>query len=861
MTRRAATGRRPRGAAASLFPIRDVAVAAALLAHSFDGSAQEKLDFDPAFLELGGGQGRADLSVFAAGNRVLPGRYLVDIEVNAEPEEKREIAFRSDAPDEQGRDAAPCLTRGMFAEWGVNVAAFPELAKAGDDECVEIARFIPDARVSFDSYRQLLTVSVPQAAMKRRARGAVDPSKWDQGVPAALLDYQLNAAQYMGSNYSNSPSRTSLYAGLRGGVNAGPWRFSYSSSFLRGLDGSSEFQLLDSYVTRDIVRWNSRLTIGDGTTPSSIFDGYQFRGVQLGTDESMLPDSLQGYAPTIHGVAQTNAQVTVRQNGYVIYNTFVPPGPFTIDDLYPTSSSGDMEVTITEADGRVTKFVQPYSAVPMMLRAGSWRYDVTAGQYRDGIASTHPNFGMATLARGLPGEFSLYGGVIGSNMYQAVLAGIGKNLGRFGAMSFDMTRARSETNLADTHAISGNSFRFLYAKAFAGSGTDVRVMGYRYSTSGYRSFSDAVQLRDGTQSIALGAKRARVEGTVTQRIGESGSVFATVGTQSYWHGGGTSSLFQAGYTGQAKRVSYGVYGSYSQGNGVPSSWNVSLSLSVPLEVLFGRGNLPGGNSQSITYFASRDNENRISQQATLSGTAGDDRQLSYSVSAAHSNSASVSGTGAASYLAPFGRYDLSVATGSGYTQAAVTAAGGIVAHRGGVTFSQPLGETVGLIEVPGVRGVRFETNPGVATDGAGYAVIPYLNPYRINRVTVTARNLPEDVTLKNPVLEIVPTRGAVVTAKLESKVGRQAAFVLTEPDGTAIPMGAVVENGEGVELGVVGMDGLAFVSGLPSLTGEVTVRWKADAGDRICHVSYTLPVKAARDAYSQIDATCLSGDR
>jgi outer membrane usher protein len=520
-----------------------------------------------------------------------------------------------------------------------------------------------------------------------------------------------------------------------------------------------------------------------------------------------------------------------------------------------------MQVTITEADGRVTQFTQPYSAVPMLLRDGSWRYNVSAGQYRDGIASTHPVFGMATLARGLPGEFSLYGGVIGADMYQAVLAGIGKNLGSFGAVSFDMTRARSQTNLADSNSVTGNSFRFLYAKVFAGTGTDFRVLGYRYSTSGYRSFADAVQLRDGTESLSLGAKRARVEGTINQRLGDFGSVFATVGTQSYWNGSGTSDLFQMGYTGQAGPLSYGVYGTYSRGNGVPTSWNVSLSLSVPLEVLFGRGNLPGDSRQSITYFAARDNENRFNQQATLSGTTGNDSQLSYSLSVAHSNESSVDETASASYLAPFGRYDLSVANGSGYTQAAVTAAGGMVIHRGGVTFSQPLGETVGLIEVPGVRGVHFETNSGVATDGAGYAVIPYLNPYRINRITVKTRNLPEDVSLDNPVLEVVPTRGSVVAGKFESKVGHQAAFVLSGPDGKPVPMGAAVEGDGGQVLGLVGMDGLAFVSGLPALTGAVTVRWKADAGDRICRVSYTLPVKAARDAYPQLDVTCLGGGR
>ena len=98
----------------------------------------------------------------------------------------------------------------------------------------------------------------------------------------------------------------------------------------------------------------AQLLIGDGSTPGNLFDSIAFRGVQLATNESMLPDSQQGYAPTIRGIAQTHARVTVRQNGYTIYSTFVAPGAFVIDDLYPTASNGDLEVSIVEADGRET---------------------------------------------------------------------------------------------------------------------------------------------------------------------------------------------------------------------------------------------------------------------------------------------------------------------------------------------------------------------------------------------------------------------------------------------------------------------------------------------------------------------------
>ncbi len=85
----------------------------------------------------------------------------------------------------------------------------------------------------------------------------------------------------------------------------------------------------------------------------SFFDSVSFRGVQLASDDNMLPDSLKGFAPVVRGIAKSNAQITIKQNGYTIYQTYVSPGAFEISDLYSTSSSGDLLVEIKEADGSV----------------------------------------------------------------------------------------------------------------------------------------------------------------------------------------------------------------------------------------------------------------------------------------------------------------------------------------------------------------------------------------------------------------------------------------------------------------------------------------------------------------------------
>lgn len=113
------------------------------------------------------------------------------------------------------------------------------------------------------------------------------------------------------------------------------------------------------------------------------FDAVSYQGINLGSDPRMLPESQRGFAPTVRGIARTHAKVTIEQNGYLLYETTVPPGSFVIDDLYPTGYGGDLQVTIQEADGSRQAFRVPYAAVPGMVRAGTTFYNATFGEVRD----------------------------------------------------------------------------------------------------------------------------------------------------------------------------------------------------------------------------------------------------------------------------------------------------------------------------------------------------------------------------------------------------------------------------------------------------------------------------------------------
>ncbi|STT84419.1 type 1 fimbriae anchoring protein FimD [Klebsiella pneumoniae] len=182
------------------------------------------------------------------------------------------------------------------------------------------------------------------------------------------------------------------------------------------------------------------LRIGDTYTTGDVFDSIQFRGVQLMSDDEMLPDSQSGFAPTIRGVAHSNAKVTVSQHGYVIYETFVSPGAFAISDLYPTSQSGDLEVKVTESNGAVRTFTQPYSrgAIYAARRARQIQSQRRPLPLR-GESVRSPEFLQGTLFYGLTAGFTLYGGTQLARDYQAWALGLGRGFGEFGSLGGDVT--------------------------------------------------------------------------------------------------------------------------------------------------------------------------------------------------------------------------------------------------------------------------------------------------------------------------------------------------------------------------------------------------------------------------------------
>lgn len=806
---------------------------------------------------------KADLSRFNKGEQ-LPGTYKVSIWLNRVHLYDRDVKFiPADTQDKRigvmdSTGLMACLTRTELVEAGVRPEAFDSAGKKlNDRQCLSPGSIIPQATTHFDFQKMRLDIGIPHRWMHKHPRNWISPTRWDDGIPAALLNYDYSGTESRG-RYGNNRSN---YLRLNSGINLGAWRLrdEHSMNEYRGsLRHGREWRHGRTWLERGITPLHSTLAMGDTVTDGQLFDSTSIRGIGLKTDDSMYPDSAQGYAPVIRGTALSNARVSVRQNGYVMYETNVAPGEFAIDDINPMYSSGDLEVTVTEADGGKRTFTVPYATVPGLLREGRVKYALSIGQLqgfsrRDN--DRHPNVLQGALTWGLPWGVTTYGGLQYARNYQSVALGSGINMGAWGAFSMDVTHANS--TLADGSYHRGQSYRFLYSRGFEATGTAFQLAGYRYSTQGFYTLEESSRTamqgwRGEQQRDAAGRliprpagdwydmrdnRRERMEINVSQRVGDSGSLYLTGSRQTWWHDRGASTSLQAGFSSYLGPVGYNL--SYSESRS-PSpgrtDHNLFLSLSVPLESLFSWG----GKSTYASFSTGRNGYGEITQQSGLSGTALALNNLNWNVSQSHSRLSGDSGSARLAYQGTYGNLSAGYSQGNGYHQTSYDAAGGLVLHSGGLTAGQPLGSTSVLVAIPGAAGVPLEGDSGVRTDFRGYAVRPWASAFRENRVALDVAHMDAQTEVAEPVVRVIPTKGAIVRADFVAKSGLRVLMMLTK-NGKPLPFGATVSTGD--SNGIVGDNGQVWLTGL-TRSGTLTAKWGNDAAQRCqadWHIAESVP--------------------
>ncbi len=812
-----------------------------LLALVLPTQGQAGYRFDPALLGAD-----VDMATLAEGQPA--GIYLVDVLINGRVVDSLELAF------ERAEDGSlqTCLSNAQLLRYGVKVDEYPELAtqetgsgakRASSDQCVDIS-VIPQASVVFDFYSQQLKLSVPQVALMKEMRGIAPQPLWDDGITAFLMNYQVsvNSASSRSSfgNYRNEQWSAILEPGL----NLGPWRMRNASSWQPG-----QWQYTYTYAERGLNEWQSRLTLGERFSSSALLDGVPLTGVMLATYEDMLPYEQRGYGPVVRGVARSQAQVEVRQNGYLVFSTSVAPGPFEFNDFSSVGSGSELEVTVLESDGPPQVFTVTYAIPAIALREGAFKYDIAAGHYRSASKGVEKApLGQISLIYGLPFGLTTFGGGQLSSHYRASTLGVGASLGMLGALSVDSSSAQWQQQGRDGEE--GQKWRLRYSKYVEPTQSWFSLESNMYGTNGFRSMAEVLDSygespwSSGTNTQRRGFAKMATSVKLGQSLGGWGNLNIAAIQTRYRDDRPSDSSLRFSYGGTYKRASLSLDWSNSyQGEWGSKATSINrqfgMRLSYPLSL--------GKSPPVYMSYQLRDGNNKAQQHEVGVRGSAFDRRMSWDVREQRSHGSGNGGVDRSmlnvGWNGQYGLFNGGYGYGRDSRQMNANLAGGLILHEDGLTLGQPLGHTVGLVIAPDAVDMGVGSWPGVKTDRRGYTTLGSLLPYQVNEVAADPLSLHDDVSISQTEIKVVPTGGAVVPVRFVTRTGANAMIQLSRPDGTLIPFGAVVvEEGQtrtGMSIGVVGYEGDVYLSGLQNI-GRLLVRW-GSAYDQQCMVDYRLP--------------------
>ncbi|HIG2802115.1 fimbrial biogenesis outer membrane usher protein [Klebsiella pneumoniae] len=458
--------------------------------------------------------------------------------------------------------------------------------------------------------------------------------------------------------------------------------------------------------------------------------------------------------------------------------------------------------------------------------------------------------GFAPTIRGFAHNLTLFGGLQSAAQYHNLSLGAGQGLGEAGALSLQLLNAR------DRHQqdpIDGRAWQLQYSKGFDRLGTQLTFTGWRYSHQRYATLSEAFSSPGSDDDLQdSDNKKATLQITASQSLPYDITLYLSLDQDSYWSGGATQRTANMGISSRVHGIAWSL--SYSDSRSSHgdeeddephSDKVVTLSLSVPLSHL-----LPGSYA-GYTLTSSRHSVG--SQMVSLNGTLLDNHALSYAVSQTRDRQNGSSGSLTAGYSSGRGDLNLGYSHDSQAARLNYGASGGILIHRHGVVFTPEMNGAVVLIDAGGAGGVTLANQKTIATNGDGYAVLPFATAYHRNDVSLDSHSLPENVDLANSTVTLVPTKDAVVLARFHTHVGYKALFTL-QSRGQPLPFGSEVRAKD--TNSIVASEGQVYLAGLAP-KGTLYAQWGPGPQQR-CSARYDLTPTLAQTPHPLILQQTLS---
>lgn len=630
-----------------------------------------------------------------------------------------------------------------------------------------------------------LNIDVPQSAPHATAS------------PGILLNYDLYAAQGV-----------SLYTEMRA---FNQWGVVSTTALTRsssGIGGGGTLRM-DTTFSRS---WPTRaltLRAGDITTGSTSWSRpTRLGGIQLQSNFALEPGFVAFPIPAFFGRASLPSAVDLYVNGIKQYSSDVPAGPFQIDTMPIVAGSGEATVVVTDALGRESAMAFPFYTTDRLLKPGLNDYSVDVGFVRRdyGLRSFAYGSDLAasgTWRRGVLPWLTIDGHV--ETMAGLRLGGVGAvaRVGRGGVVS------------ASVAASDGT----------AGSGRQVQA-GYDWRGARLNLTFDTTrtigEYRDLASSYGVAPPEQTTRVLAGFMLGRAGSVGGGLVTLKY--PAQPSARYASGYYYVSLGAGVSLNASVNRDLGGEHDTSAYLGLAIPIGT--------AATASTSVRHSRNGNEATVDAGRPISPDGG----IGWHVHASDGSELR-NGLAEVGYNGRYGQVRGGVSVAGARADTYIDFSGSLVAMDRQVLAGRRIDDAFAVVSTDGIADVpvALENRPIGTTNARGALLVPSLNAYQSNKISIDTMRLPAGVAISRVDAEAVPSDHAGAVIEFGIRDPHAATVLLRDAEGKSIRAGSTATLAGDADSTVVGYDGAVYLEGL---SGNEVLKVSTPDGDCVAEFEY-----------------------
>ncbi len=553
-------------------------------------------------------------------------------------------------------------------------------------------------------------------------------------------------------------------------------------------------------------------------------------GGQVHRNFDLRPDLITMPVPNVAGSAKVPSTLDVYVDGFKAYSGKIQEGPFELDSLPVYTTNGTVKVVLTDTTGREVTSESDFSTSPDLLKRDLYDFSVDTGVMRRDFGVDSFGYGDEPVALGSV-RYGVTDWLTGEAHAETGLdlisggAGFLVSAGKFGLFS----------GAGAMSTFKGDTGAFLQA------GWEGRIGSVGLSASSSRTFGNYHDLAAISTLDAFGKIDPTAD--VPKALDRLSVTYALPKLKA---GVGTTFIHQEAADGKRSLL---LSGSYSQTIGQDIMLSATAFADFGDEHEYGAFlsvSMPLGETMTSTAGAAMAGKT-VSAMAEVSKPYNDDESLPTAWRINHSEGDGRVTMANGAVRTNLAEFQGSVTKEDDSLRGNATIEGSLVMADGSVLAGRKIGDSFAIVNV-GAKDVpvEFENRPAGTTGSSGKLLVPYLNSFQKNKISIDVTGLPINADIAETEMIVVPRdkSGVVVNFGVKAETA-SALVVLTDSAGQFLPESSEVFMAGEPDPFIVGYDGQVYLTGL-SASNSITV--KSTKG--VCSASFDF--KPGGDAQTMI---------